>query len=515
MKKLLRRALLGGLFLLLAVCVFLVWTLWPLRQFLTQEYLHATYLVLFTNEAEARPCGGFVTAFGYGTPLPPNVELKNSYHFESESFGVAGFPLTKVSPELKFWDMGTSPNMDSCAYEFSRASKTLFDVPPEKIVFVDIGTLIAVLTSTGAIQTPEGTITADTFFADLTRQVANVDRHDEQSLQVRKKPLATLGKYAAAHIIVRPHLWPGITRILANHIEKGSIYVSGISPPIIPAGEDFSVVEWNLGGAKSSRYLDKALRIHLREVSPGVWSLDGLFTARHLGGRDEPLSQPWQGVFEFRLPTMLGGRRFYEEATIAPGEIFSVPLRFTVREDLEQISFFRPRSQSLRLELSVSAFPQQRIISDSLTAREGVGTFFGELDSPRTVFTWRTKEDTLPPFLTLHTVVGEENIPPNFLQEIPQANFFVEVHFNEAVKLLPHRKAFLFDRDYFVPQTLEHPQLVGMTLLDDRVTLLLGFTQKNKQYEERYTLRIEGIADIWGNEMPLLDRTVIDRVPGE
>ncbi len=41
-----------------------------------------------------------------------------------------------------------------------------------------------------------------------------------------------------------------------------------------PATQDVEFIEWNLGGGKSSRFLQKNLTISAREVLPEQWRID-------------------------------------------------------------------------------------------------------------------------------------------------------------------------------------------------------------------------------------------------
>ncbi len=73
-KKRKRRLHLGEIFILLVVAYFAI-SFWPLRELVINGFLGGRTLIVFTNEAEARPCGGFVTAVGEVQLFPPVVRF--------------------------------------------------------------------------------------------------------------------------------------------------------------------------------------------------------------------------------------------------------------------------------------------------------------------------------------------------------------------------------------------------------------------------------------------------------
>ena len=84
---------------------FLVVSFWPLKNLIFSSSLWKKHLIILTNEAEARPCGGFVTAFGEVSLFPSQIWLKNSYAMQPFSFGENKPPLNSVALEKKFWDL--------------------------------------------------------------------------------------------------------------------------------------------------------------------------------------------------------------------------------------------------------------------------------------------------------------------------------------------------------------------------------------------------------------------------
>ncbi len=499
-----------GLFL-----VYLLMVLWPIRGFLSPTFWSGKHLVLFTNEAEARPCGGFVTAFGTLSLLPPNLSLKNSYHFEKASFGLATFPLSRVSVKKQFWDLGDNPNLSVCAKGFQYAYEQATNESINQTILVDLGTIESVLNLLGSININDKKIDSAHFFSTLSRTVADIDRHDEDALQTRKTPLSNVGKTVVRKILVRPWIWSKVTQIIGKSLDNGNIYSEKISPKIQPNKNDFSIIEWNLGGGKSSRFLQKEAFLSAYETQPNKWDINLKFTARHLGGEDEPVSQNWKGVFQIKTPAFLDATDQYLETKILPGTSFEKSLEWKFEGNLEekQLSFFRPRGSDLFLRVNISHFPQKYIQDANFPYHENVGQYQEILKDFRKVFIWKVTNDKLSPFITLHEVISD--LPAKLLAKFPekesQKYFYAEIHFNEPVKLTPNFSALIIDRNFEEKFVTDHPLLTKKLLLDDNQTLLLQFSQEKEQINERFYLQISGIEDFWGNQIETQKRTLITR----
>ena len=507
----------ASVYLSLALFVFLVLSLWPLRSFLTPGFLLSKHLLIFTNEAEARPCGGFVTAVGTFQVFPPHITLKNSYAL-AEPLGPAEPPLTKVAEEKYFWDLGIDTDLALCSEKFKAAHEAFF---PEELIsnvlLIDFSTIESVLALFEEIELDGEIIRSQDIFAYLTRLVADVDRHDERSLQGRKRPLVTLTREIFGAVLAHPWRLPQITSIIKEKQESGLIFVSGYSPVFAPSTKDIAVVEWNLGGAKTSRSLKKTLKIVAREITPDQWGVILKFSAENLGGLDEPLSQDWKGVFQFQLPEYLGGEMITEELTLPPGDVWNKVLSFgDVRlprgeNGKRDISVFVPRGQKLFTDFSLSLLPQKTFKNASFQSHENIGELFEVFFAGSHTFTWEELPDHTPPFVTLHEFISPEQVASQteFNADIP---LWVEVHFNEKVVVSEGMNISLTDRDFENKTLTENPALKYIELLEDGRTIIMGFLQTAPQQNERYYLKIDGVKDLWGNKIEVQQRTLIDRL---
>ena len=510
MKKKLKRTF---QIILLLVVLFIGFTLWPMKSFVRPKYLLHRNLILITNEFEARPCGGFLTAYGIARVWPFVFEVKNAYSLEQTRFGAVEFPLNRIADQKNFWDLGTSPDLRECGISFANAYQEATGYTAKNNILVSFAAVEDLMRTIGAVELGEETVTAENLFATLSRSVANVDRHSQADLSTRKKPLADLGKALIRRVVTRPYLWPQVTYKLRKHLHNGNIYVAGISPQIRPEEEDLSIIEWNLGGGKSSRFLRKNLRVRIRETAPEQWTWVVELTADHVGGSDEPLSQDWKGGFEVRFPKFLGQKKVFTEATIPPGELFRKVFTFQTTENPHELNIFVPRGQTLVADIAISAYPQQTLQSTTLLTRENTATTVQTLSTGRYSWTWQEKPDAIAPFVTLHELIPDRDVDAELRTQYPKANMWIEIHTNENTRLQPEGLfANLKDLDTTVSARTDHPVFVGGGRIRNDQTFLLGFTQKeNFQPEESYRLTLTGLEDLWGHLLELNEYTVIDR----
>lgn len=488
----------GFIVLFLGICA------WPIRWVITPGFLTQTHLVLLTNEAEARPCGGFVTAVGEVRLFPPKISLQNSYALADKSFGTAQSPLDKVAKNVKFWDLGTSPDLETCANAFHGAAN-MMGIKHSHIILI-------------SNEIAEKIIDDPHFFADMTRTVANVDRHDEQMLAKRKSPLANFGKKVVLKTILKPWTWPHITREIGKAIQSGELYISGISPNLKPGPSDIAAIEWNLGGGKSSRFLERNLDISIREILPQHWKIIVNARIDHLGQQDEPLSQLWKGGLEMRWPDAWGAPNEFVNIALAPGEKWNHEWEFEAHGSLEHVGVFAPRGQKWNVDWRLSLFGQKTFEKANFETHENVGLWNGSLRTQRHDFSWKSIADQTAPFVTLHEWLSMDQIPTeaqdrwnkNFLQS--NTRFSVaEIHFSEPVIVTKNLKVVFHDKDFENKDIHDDPLFDELLLWNGKQTALIGFWQKSAQPNERFAIQLKGLTDIAGNEISNKEYTIIDR----
>ncbi len=489
---------LGPILLFTLICA------WPIRWAFTPSFLTQTHLVLLSNEAEARPCGGFVTAIGEVRLFPPKVKLRNVYALADKTFGSAQPPLNMVAKEIKFWDLGTSPDLKICADAFSGGAN-MAKIKHSRVIFM-------------GVETAEKIIGDNEFFATMTRSVANTDRHDEQALAERKSPLADFGKKIVFKTLLKPWTWPRITREIGRSVKSGELYISDISSEVKPGASDITAIEWNLGGGKSSRFLERNLDISVRELTPQHWQVKVKARLEHLGQADEPLSQLWKGGVEMRWPDAWGAPNEFLTLALAPGETWWHEWTFEPHGALEHIGVFAPRGQTWHTDWRLSLFGQQTFDGANFATHENVGTWHGDVRTGRKDFSWESKEDATNPFVTLHEWLRMEQLPEKakkhwgkkFMRS--SARFSVaEIHFSEPVMVTENLSVKFRDKDFENKEITDAPIFEELLLWSGEQTALIGFWQNSIQPNERFAIQIKGLTDSAGNEISEKEYTIIDR----
>ncbi len=490
-----------------AIALILVWgiiCIWPVRWALAPSFMSQTHLVLLMNEAEARPCGGFTTAYGTVRVFPTKFSLKNIYDLSEHSFGNALPPLNKVAPELKFWDLGASPDLAMCSDVYSNAANKA-GIDHNRVILVNVSLAETILDDPN-------------FFADMSRTVANTDRHDEESLANRKSPLASLGKKVILQTVLKPWRWATITREINAAVQSGDLFISGISPSIKPKSGDLSVVEWNLGGGKSSRFLDKTLTLSAREVNPDSWIIRANLHIEHLGQHDEPLSQLWKGGIEINWPAGWGGEREFIEMQIQPGGIEDREWAFELNGAMREFNLFVPRGQQLHTNWRLSLFGQQTFAEANFKTTENIGTDRRTITTGGHQFLWETIADETAPFVTLHEWLDINAVPEaarerwaeNFLSSSKRFSV-AEIHFSEPVQVTGSLGVKFRDKNHENKDITDDPFLEELLLWSGNQTAIVGFWQDVVQPDERFAITLHGISDSQGNPISDMEYTIIDR----
>lgn len=506
-----------GIGLALIILAILI-TLAPLKDYVFKGFFLGKTLIVITNENEARPCGGFATAFSEIQFFPPSLKLQDIYSLK-KSLGKAEFPLTKVSKNLHFWDLGTNENTTQCAQEFQKGYQTITGTKTDHVVLVDFQTLENIFNIFSPLEIEGKTLHKENFFATISRSVADIDRHDEITLQTRKSPMKTLTKAIIKKGLHQPHLVFLTAREIQKATQENRITSPKIKTDFSRKKTDFGVIEWNLGGGKSSRYLKKNITLSAREVFDNEWKINLTFTAQNLAHYDEPIAQDWHGGFTILFPEFLKTHNTFISTDIPTNGTFKKSWFFEYHGKLPKFGFFVPRSQNLLTDTTIVYYPQKTLHNANFETQENIGTFFQKLTTPKQL-QWNVNPDTLSPFVTLHEVLADKDIRESALPQDVQKNIIghdliAEIHFNEKISLGEDFEIYIRDRNWEHKEITDHPSVQTWELLDDKRTLLIGASQQKEQLHERFSIEFTGVYDAYRNEIHPAKRTLIDRTPAQ
>ncbi len=503
--------------------LFFVWfliALWPVKTFLWPGHWWGNSLIVVMNDSEARPCGGFATAYGVLRLPIFKLDVGSTYDLDTD-LGENLAPLKQVSERLHFWDLGRTPHLEKCTQSFAAGYQANSDRKIKRVILLQTSFLERWATVVGK----------KNFFANMSRSVADVDHHDEDSLANRKNPAGSMLRSLIFRSL-NPIQWRQTTALIRQAERDKTLYWQGKSKFKMPANL-VQISEWNLGGGKSSRYLRKSWSVDVQEWLPNDFSVTLRIDVSHLGANDGPLSQVWKGGFTFNFLDL----GVFIPAEIAPGKSWHFEHSYRANlEELKKLHLYAPPYQNWQTKFSFSAFPQQPLRSKTLATQESVGTWSGILPTKGLSVDWSPREDETAPFLTLHKPfpmstdwqIEPAALPP-FLASQPDidlstvsndirtgldwkpGDLVVELQFNEAIDLDAETlTANLEDRDFAVADRTENLELKGLHHLN-LTTLLLNFEQAEYQTDERFYLSVNGVTDVWGNPYANEKRTVITR----
>jgi len=482
------------------IVLWLMYTAFPLIS-VGIKMIRGTHLLVMMNDAERRPCGGFITALGEFSVLPPKLTIQNSYTYSDYVFGDAPFPVSNVASEMHIWDAGMSADKNVCAQDlFGMYEMIQPDSINGRVFLVNMSTVEQLFQHIPHLYIRKKKVMTRDFFAYTSRAVADIDRHNVDALDSRKDILPQMLKNFVKQTVARPHKWPRMTRFLRREINAGDLYISGISKSISADKNDLQVIEWNTGGAKSSRYLRWGFRYDAREILPNEWEISAMVSAQHIGGTDEPLSQLYKGFLEISPPLFLSKDPEFVPISIAPGEEFSEIFSWRYSGGLFELSMFIPPSMEMLSDISVSLYPQQTALSqDFEDVHENVLSSRKVLEYGRHEYQWESIADDVKPFVTLHEpILVDENVADVYKEYMP-AGSIVEVHMSEKVRTNMGFSATLEDMNT-LDNVTDILQLQDVKMLENQTTLLLFFDAP-LTINEYYSLQISGIQDMHNNEI--------------
>lgn len=490
--------------------VFFGWLFFPLRSIMPAGFLFESHLIAFTNEAEQRPCGGFLTAFAEVSFFPPRLILKNSYDLNHTSLGEAPEDLKTVTNQLYFWDTTISPDLNTCTKQIQTAYKTTTYRAIDRVWLVNTNVLTDIIATVGPIKSASMSIDSQTFFPMVSRQVAHADRHDEKAILERKEPLKQVLKDLLRTITLKPFAWHRLFETISQSEKKSDLFIQNKSKNIVPNKDQIRFIEWNLGGGKTSKSLWQSLDINARETSPSQWEFSLSFTAKNLSGNDEPLGQNWQGKWDMYFPEVWKLEPETHSVVIKPGQEWFFEKKIRYEGDVSSLEVFVPRGQILHGSFQISVYPQQILVAKDFKTFNNTGFGFKTFETGSNIIHWEVEEDRQGPFLTMHKPVAMESLSAEVAFSFKDSSLVVEVHTNEKIQPDLIQKATLIDRDYALVIN-ENTENNALFVFPDQTTLLLGFSPKTLQENERFYLEIDALIDVWGNPQSVGKNTVIIR----
>jgi hypothetical protein len=335
-----------------------------------------TYMIIFQNDAELRPTGGFMTAYAFLKVTKGRIELLSSYDIYDLDARFnkkvpAPEPIKKYLNEsyLNLRNSNMSPDFKVSMDTFSNYYNSIPGMTrPDGIIAIDTQLPVEILKIIGPIGVGGwGNFSANTDPRCDCPQVVYAleeiaDRPTSKIVTGRKAVLGPLMHSMMANAMGSPkHLWPKLMNVALDAIKKKHLMFYFFEEKTQKVAEDFNAAgritstafdylhinDANLGGAKTDMFIT-------REVEQEIESVNGTVTKTVSISYHNPYKGSNCNLEAGKL-CLNGSYRDYIRLLVPKGsKLLSVvgsEVKETVIEDLDKTVFeafftMRPESQS-------------------------------------------------------------------------------------------------------------------------------------------------------------------------
>lgn len=542
MKKILTRAFVIFCCLLITFVLWLVIILGPLKSYLPLTFQFTgtlfsskTYLLLLQNDAEIRPTGGFISTFGelqFAHGIPINLKIMDVFSLkghQDETYVEPPYPMEKFLAGdtyhgHSFHDANWSPDFPTSADALLAFYKEEF---PEKnvdgIITINFALLENILKEIGPVVYESKEITNENLFHTIQYEQNNIDRHNLDDLRDRKSIISELAPIVIKKLLSNPLHYHQISDLLYNSIQNKDITVysrdtalqnelnarhaTNVFPKPLSSQIPFAIVEANLGGMKSDRYITRSYTQDVFYTAPNEKEQESLevrttVTLQHNGTSNPPLSHEYRGFFRTYLPQEatvsslpadvlaydeLGYKVLGQEVRLSPGQTFSftyaytLPLTYFQNKQL-QVYLYKQSGISNTTYESIIHTPTDYLISSGqYHALENVGVYSTNDLIRDEVLTASIAGDTTPPRVTVQSFLDYNKI---------------SIQFNEPVlsydcSHIPNWE--VVDLDKEVPDITNSISIVSIRCSDQEA--ILQTRNIRTQYGEHFRVTMRNIRD--------------------
>ena len=492
------------------------------------------YLLIFQNDAERRPTGGFITSYAIlkfraGIPLLQFGDVYDEKLIQKNSI-----PPSEVMEELiggdfypghGFRDGNFDADFPTAAEELIRLFRLGFpEAEFDGVIAVDF----TAFENLAVALAPE-IINEAGLFSQIENQVQNIDLHNPEAIQNRKNFLADLAKQLIKKSIFHPK--KASRSILKSLRSKHILFYfrdSEIQEAVLAknwggalsrkfGGDFLAINEGNYGGMKSSRYITRDIFYDVEFTENKSGELQPTANLRidlsHRGDAAEPISGYYKGFW--RIFTPIGAQkisgRFEKEfddgfrnvfgkiIKMNPGEqreiLFQYELpKFVIRDGIYRLKIQKqPGSRDDFVRVSVK-FPSGYLFEDKKLRVNDKESF--EVKENLAVYQTLLSED-----VELELKILPDMVPPRLAwQEFIGLNLrTIDLRFNEPLDYdsVTNAKFELADMN-FRNHRFDSVQIQRVRFIPPQ-NIQLDLSGVTPECREWYELRFSGIADKHSN----------------
>lgn len=288
----------------------------------------ARYLVVFQNDAERRPTGGFITkyallSFHFGLPWLSFGDVYDPALIQKGTRPADPFAARLLAsptyPGHGFRDGNLDPDFPASARELIRLYQLGYpDTELDGVLSLDFTAFTRIFVASGQAT---GEFAPDLLFARVEHEIQNIDFHDPAEVAARKNIIGALAGRILKSAALHPGRWDELAGALAASFNEKHAQLYFVDPELqarverigwagqLPrvAGVDIvGIIESNLGGLKSSRYLLRDIEYRVDFTRDAAGKLAGIGNLKvrieHRGDYSEPVSGYYKGVWDALAP---------------------------------------------------------------------------------------------------------------------------------------------------------------------------------------------------------------------
>lgn len=550
-KKSTPKRILKWLILLVVLGLFFVWLFmgpfrfmfWRYPGFSGFPFGSRTYLVLFQNNYELRPTGGFISTYGeltFTSGFYTGIEFHDVYG-EIDDHEYVEPPLI-LSALLSgegyqghtFRDANFDPDFTVAkdeVIEFYQMTNP--DTRVDGVIAADFTFLEQLVGLYEPMEVEGYELTEQNLFETLSSVVSDIDRHNEEALENRKNITSPIVKKIIFKSVILPWRLLTVRDLAAQAFEEkhliASFNRSGLQKsfhkrnwdgalPQSDFGDFLAINDANYGGMKSNRYITRDVQYELEVTGQNdvlgnpVVKANVTVTLSHEGIWNIPLSGPYTAYLRTMIPLgsnveangeitedredvyVLG-----EMVELAPGESVTYSYSYELPEYVwDEDTYYlhlhkQPGTDGDHYRVVVRLPQGMSMESSSFDVRENVGFFEADLLT-----------DTNLSF----TLLDDENPPRIVSHEITAPNE-ITIVFNEPLNV-EHAQDFMnyeiVDTDFANSETTDAIAITSIRV--DGAAIILTTSGMSDQVEERYEIELRGITDQSGNAISPNPRTI-------
>lgn len=306
--------------------IYLFISLGSLRFFLGNYFsitgMNKNYLVVLQNQYEARPTGGFISAYGvlkFRFFIPTGLEIQDSFKIGGHEYVEPPKAMGELLADpwyegYTFRDANWNPDFSQSAQELiSFYHKVNPDTDFAGVIGVNYKVVENLVQDFEPLKIKDKKITKNNLFHFLEYETKNVDKHDEEALGERKNVLKDLASALITKSIFHvPTVAKTMNQALAekeiqlwfaNEKTESKIQEKNWDGSFVGNlyADNLGVVLANLGGKKADRYLNKEVEyvVNFRENQAPLADLK--ITLTHHGDYSL-VSDRYKGYLRIYLP---------------------------------------------------------------------------------------------------------------------------------------------------------------------------------------------------------------------